>query len=363
MDSRILDILEKFDFGSPVISCEQFGNGHINWTYRVETQSGALFVLQRINTYVFQDPEGLMRNIELLTEFMRKKESDPRKVLELVPAKDGKNFIVTDDGEYWRVYVFVEGSVCYDQAETPELFCESGRAFGHFQNLLADFPVALLVETIPNFHNTPVRYADFEEAVSKDKVHRAAGVKADIENYLSQKPFASFLLDLEAAGKIPFRVTHNDTKINNVLFDRVTGKALCIVDLDTTMPGFASMDFGDCIRYAGNNAAEDEQDLDKVFVRMDLFRTFAEGFCGVCSGGLTREELLVCPEAAKLITLETGLRFLTDYLKGDVYFHTAYPEHNLVRARTQFKLAMDMDRRMEEMRNVIIGILDRPAKA
>lgn len=363
MDSKILNILEKFDFGSPVISCEQFGNGHINWTYRVETQSGTLFVLQRINTYVFQDPEGLMRNIELLTEFMRKKESDPRKVLELVQAKDGRNYIVTDDGEYWRVYVFVKDSVCYDQAETPELFCESGRAFGHFQNLLADFPVSLLVETIPNFHNTPVRYADFEEAVSKDKVHRAAGAKADIQNYLSQKPMASFLLDLEAAGKIPFRVTHNDTKINNVLFDRETGEALCIVDLDTTMPGFASMDFGDCIRYAGNNAAEDEPDLDKVFVRMDLFRTFAEGFCGVSAGSLTREELLVCPEAAKLITLETGLRFLTDYLKGDVYFHTAYPEHNLVRARTQFKLAMDMDRRMEEMRNVIIDILDRPAKA
>lgn len=359
MNTKIEDIISKFDFGSPVTSCSQFGNGHINWTYRVETQNGGLYVLQRINTYVFRDPVGLMQNIELLTNFMRKKESDPRKVLELVPAKNGKTFIVTDDDEYWRVYVFVKDSVCYDQAETPELFKESGRAFGNFQNMLADFPVSELIETIPDFHNTPARYAAFEKAVSEDSAKRVSGAAADIDNYLSEKDFASFLLDKAADGEIPMRVTHNDTKINNVLFDRNTNKALCVVDLDTTMPGFAAMDFGDCIRYAGNNAAEDEQDLDKVFVRMDLFQTFAEGFLGVCGKNLSRAELILCPEAAKLITLETGLRFLTDYLQGDVYFHTAYPEHNLVRARTQFKLVQNMNTRMNEMRQVIISILDK----
>ena len=359
MNEKIEDIISKFDFGSPVTGYKQFGNGHINWTYRVETENGGLFVLQRINTYVFRDPVGLMRNIELLTNFMRKKEKDPRKVLELVPAKDGKTFIVTDDDEYWRVYVFVKDSVCYDQAETPELFKESGRAFGNFQNMLADFPVNELIETIPNFHNTPARYAAFEQAVLEDSAKRVHSVTADIENYLSEKSFASFLLDKAAAGEIPMRVTHNDTKINNVLFDRTSNKALCVVDLDTTMPGFAAMDFGDCIRYAGNNAAEDEMDLDKVFVRMDLFRTFAEGFCGVCGKNLSRAELILCPEAAKLITLETGLRFLMDYLQGDVYFHTAYPEHNLVRARTQFKLVRDMDARMNDMRQIIISILDK----
>ena len=358
MDAKIDRILSKFDFGSRVTAYELFGNGHINWTYRVETENGDLYVLQRINTYVFQDPVGLMRNIELLTNFMREKESDPRKVLELVPAKDGSSFIVTEDDEYWRVYVFVKDSICYDTAETPELFKESGRAFGNFQNILSDFPVSKLIETIPDFHNTPARYAAFEKAVEKDSAKRVSGVRADIENYLSEKTFASFLLDKAAAGEIPMRVTHNDTKINNVLFDRYTNQALCIVDLDTTMPGFAAMDFGDCIRYAGNNGAEDERDLDKVFLRMDLFRTFAEGFCGVCAKNLSRSELILCPEAAKLITLETGLRFLTDYLQGDVYFHTAYPEHNLIRARTQFKLAMDMDANLNAMREIIVSILD-----
>ena len=358
MDAKLEKILSCYDFGSPVVRCEQFGVGHINWTYRVETKNGGLFVLQRINTYVFRDPAGLMRNIELITEFMRKKETDPRKVLELVPALNGSSYLVTDDNEYWRVYVFVRDCICYDQAETSDIFHDTGMAFGTFENLLSDFPVSELIETIPDFHNTVARYRAFEAAAARDIKGRAVNAEKEIEYVLSQKPFASFLLDKVSAGEIPLRVTHNDTKINNVLFDRMTKKPLCVVDLDTTMPGIPAMDFGDSIRYAGNNAAEDETDLSKVFLRMDLFKAFAEGFCGVCRENLKREELILCPEASKLDTLEIGVRFLTDYLEGGVYFHTAYPEHNLTRARVQFKLAEDMDSKMNEMKNVIESILD-----
>ena len=360
MKNDPLEILSYFDLKSEVVKCEQFGNGHINWTYRVETMNGERFVLQRINTYVFRDPEGLMRNIELLTDHMRTKTDDPRKVLQLIPAKDGKNYIVTDNDEYWRVYVFVENSVCYDNAPSLELFREGGRAFGNFQNWLADFPVETLVETIPNFHNTISRYNDFERSLAQTELKdRKELAKPEIEYILSQKYMAPFLLDKAKNGEIPLRVTHNDTKINNVLFDKHTGKYLCVVDLDTTMPGFASIDFGDGIRYAGNNAAEDEQDLDKVFLRIDLFEAYAEGFCGVCKELLTEEELMLCPEASKIITLETGMRFLADYLDGDVYFQTAYPEHNLVRARTQFRLAADMDRNMDRMRDIIRSVLKK----
>lgn len=357
MDINTERILSNFDLGSPVVRCELFGNGHINWTYDVETAGGKRFVLQRINTYVFRDPVGLSRNIQLLTDFMRTKTDDPREVLHLTAAKNGAYYVISDDGEYWRVYDFVEDSVCFDNAPTLELFRESGRAFGKFQNMLADFPVDQLIETIPAFHNTVSRYRDFEAALSADIKGRAAGCREEISRYLAEKPFASFLLDKVSSGEIPLRVTHNDTKINNVLFDKKTLKALCVVDLDTTMPGIAALDFGDAIRYAGNNGAEDEKDLSKVFLRMDLFRAFAEGFCGTARENLTREELILCPEATKLITLETGLRFLADYLEGDVYFHTDYSEHNLVRARTQLKLAADMDRHMDEMRKIIEEIL------
>ncbi len=357
MEEKPLQLLSHYDLGGHVIRCERFGVGHINWTYRVETDNGGLFVLQQVNTHVFRNPVGLMRNIELLTDFIRTKSDDPRETMQLVKANDGKTYVATDDDEFWRVYVFVPDSICYDQAETPELFRDCGRAFGKFQNMLADFPVSELVETIPNFHNTVSRYADFEASLAKDEHKRASGVQNEISYVLSEKPFASFLLDKQASGEIPLRVTHNDTKINNVLFDRETNRPLCVVDLDTTMPGFAAMDFGDAIRYAGNNAAEDEKDLDKVFLRLDLFRAFAEGFCGMCKDHLTREELIICPEATKLVTIEIGLRFLTDYLDGDIYFHTDYPEHNLVRARTQFKLASDMDSKMSEMKAVISDII------
>lgn len=357
MEERIAEILSHYDLGSRVLSCEPFGVGHINWTYRVETAAGDIFVLQRINTYVFRDPVGLMRNIELLTDFMRARTDDSRKVLELVRTNEGGTYVVSEDDQYWRIYVFVRGSICYDQAPSPELFMKSGQAFGNFQNMLADFPVAQLVETIPNFHNTVSRYADLEAAIANCESGRVFTARPEIEYVLSEKPFASFLLDKVAAGEIPLRVTHNDTKINNVLFDRITDEPLCVVDLDTTMPGIPAMDFGDSIRYAGNNAAEDEKDLSKVFLRTDLFRSFAEGFCGISKARLKREELILCAEASKLVTLEIGVRFLTDYLMDDVYFHTDYAEHNLVRARTQFALARDMDTKMDMMKEIIADVL------
>ncbi len=357
MEEKIERILSHYDLGN-IVRCERLDVGHINWTYRVDTAEGGSFVLQKINTSVFRDPVGLQRNIQLITDFMRKKTDDPRKVLELIRTKDGQTYVRTEDDEYWRIYVFVRNSICYDQAPNYEVFRKCGAAFGNFQNMLSDFPVEKLVETIPNFHNTVSRYADFEAALAADDAHRAAGARPEIDYILSQKPMASFFLDKVASGEIPLRVTHNDTKINNVLFDKDTDQPLCVVDLDTTMPGISAIDFGDTIRYAGNNAAEDEKDLDKVFLRMDLFKVYAEGFCGVSKNNLTRDELLLCPEAAKLITLETGMRFLADYLQGDVYFQTAYADHNLVRARTQFKLAREMDLKMNEMRAVIRDILD-----
>ncbi len=357
MEQKALDILSKFDLPGRVLGAKQFGNGHINWTYDVEMDDGSRYVLQRINTYVFRDPVGLMRNIELLTNFMLEKVEDPRSVLRLIKTYDGKTYTVTEDNECWRVYDFVD-SICYDAAESLELFRECGAGFGSFQNLLSDFPVEQLVETIPNFHNTVSRYADFEQAVREDRSKRSANVKRDIDYAMSERDFAPFFLDKQAAGGIPLRVTHNDTKINNVLFDKNTNKALCVVDLDTTMPGFAAIDFGDCIRYSASGAPEDEQNLDEVFLHMDLFKAFAEGFCGTAAKNLTAEELLLCPEAAKLVTIETGIRFLGDYLNGDVYFHIDYPDQNLARARAQFKLASDMDARMEDMRDIIKRVID-----
>lgn len=354
----VFDILEQFNLQGKVIRTEAYGNGHINWTYRVYVDSGESYVLQRINTYVFNDPVGLMRNIEILTDYMRERVENKDSILQLIRAKNKRFFIVNEDGQYWRVYRFVPNSVCYDAAPNLELFRECGSTFGNFQNLLADFPVEKLIETIPDFHNTPVRYEAYEEALDDASYRRVRYIQPELDFVESCKEFAPFLMDKLAAGELRLRVTHNDTKINNVLFDERTQKGLSVIDLDTTMPGFPALDFGDAIRYAGNAGAEDEQNLDKVFLKLDYFESFAQGFCGTCKERLDPEELQVCPEAAKLVTLETGVRFLTDYLMGDVYFKTDYPEHNLVRARTQFKLVQDMDKHMQEMHDIINRILE-----
>lgn len=338
--------------GKPV-SFERYGNGHINETYLMMTDAKEPYILQKINHRVFTDVPQLMRNIGSVTRHLAKKESDPRRVLTLVPALDGTDFWQSPEGNFWRAYVFVKDSICLERAETSEDFRQSAVAFGQFQNLLSDFPSASLQETIKDFHHTPTRYDAFAGAVEKDAIGRAKEAQAEIGFAMERRDSARLMTDMMATGDLPLRVTHNDTKLNNVMLDAATRKALCVIDLDTVMPGLAGNDFGDSIRFGASTAAEDEKDLSKVSMSLDLFRAYANGFLSACADRLTDNEIATLPEAARLMTLECGVRFLADYLSGDTYFHIQRPEHNLDRCRTQFKLVQDMENKMDEMRRII----------
>ena len=251
------------------------------------------------------------------------------------------------------MYEYVTGSVCLDRAESPCDFRETGRAFGLFQQQLSDFDASQLVEVIPDFHHTPKRFQALHAAIERDSLGRAKDVRDEIAFFLEREASAGKLIQLLESGELPLRVTHNDTKLNNVMMDERTRKPLCIVDLDTVMPGLAAYDFGDAIRYGASEAAEDERDLSKVRLSLTLYRAFAEGFVSVCRDSLTPKELETLPEGARLMTLECGARFLTDYLQGDTYFHITRPEHNLDRARTQMALVRDMERQWTQMKDVI----------
>lgn len=347
----MLSVLSSFALSGAPVSCEPYGSGHINGTQLVVCDSGARYILQHINTNVFREPEALMRNIELVTAHLRKKISDPRGVLRLVPANDGRSFSV-ENGAYWRVYELVENSVCY-QSATPTLFFESAVAFGRFQNQLADFPAEQLVETIPHFHDTPVRYAAFHRAVAENAAGRRELVQPEIDFVLARESFSHMLVDLQAAGELPLRVTHNDTKINNVLFDAKTNKALCVIDLDTVMPGLSVNDFGDAIRFGASTAAEDERDLSRVHFDLNLYETYVKGYLSTCGGSLTKAEKAMLPTGAKMMTLECGMRFLADHLAGDVYFHVSREGQNLDRARTQFRLVEEMENSWDQMHKIV----------
>jgi len=271
----------------------------------------------------------------------------------LVHTKDGNPFYKDDTGKYWRVYDFVEDSLCLDLPETIEDFYQAAIAFGEFQKHLNDFPVEKLYETIPDFHNTPDRYKKFLKAVENDVCGRAKSVQEEIKFVMDREEFYSVLFDNNKEGKLPLRVTHNDTKINNVMLDLKTRTALCVIDLDTIMPGFSVTDFGDSIRFGASTAAEDEKDLTKVEMNINLFETYAKGFITGCGGLLTKDEIMLMPEGAKMMTIECGMRFLTDYLEGDTYFKTKYADHNLDRCRTQFKLVADMEEKWDEMKEII----------
>ena len=344
-------VLSRFALMGAPVSSESFGSGHINGTQLVVCDSGRRYVLQHINTNVFREPEKLMRNIELVTAHLRKKVGDPRGVLRLVSAFDGRSFAV-ESGEYWRVYELVEGSVCYQSADA-ELFRESAVAFGRFQNQLSDFPAEELVETIPHFHDTPARYLAFHDAVAKNAASRSSTVLREIDFVLAREDFSHTLMDLLSAGELPLRVTHNDTKINNVLFDEQTNKALCVIDLDTVMPGLSVNDFGDAIRFGASTAAEDEPDLSKVHFDLSLYETYVKGYLSTCGGSLTKTERAMLPTGAKMMTLECGLRFLADHLNGDVYFHVSRPDQNLDRARTQFRLVEEMEKSWDKMHIIV----------
>lgn len=330
----------------PFISCTPYGNGHINDTFLTVAEDGRRYILQRINHAVFPHPEQIMRNISAVTSHIR---AAGGRTLEIIPTDTGELFFADSIGSFWRMYAFVEGTVSLDRVERAEEFAACGEAFGRFQGQLADFAAGSLYEAIPNFHHTPVRYANLMRAVERDVCGRATSVEEEIEFARRRAGFAGTLERAHAEGRLPLRVTHNDTKLNNILFDAATGAPACVIDLDTVMPGYAVNDFGDSIRFGANTAAEDETDLAKVSLDLDLYRAYADGFLRGCAGRLTAAEIALLPIGARMMTLECGMRFLTDYLEGDTYFRISRPSHNLDRCRCQFALVKDMEAKAADM--------------
>ena len=345
--------ISMFALSGQAISCERYGSGHINDSYRVETDEGYVYILQKINSHVFHEPQKLMENVTAIVRHLAKSQTDSRRILTLIPAMDGKAFYVDTEGEYWRVYQFISGGVCLEKVETAEDFFQSALAFGDFQNRLADFPAETLFETIPNFHDTPKRYEALHCAIQAASQSRVAAAAREITFVLERETQASAMMTLLEEGKLPLRVTHNDTKLNNVILDQKTRKALCVLDLDTVMPGLAANDFGDAIRFGASTAAEDEQELEKVQFSFELYQRYLEGFLTACGDRLTDLELQTLPLGAKLITLECGVRFLTDYLSGDAYFHISRPGQNLDRCCTQCKLVAEMERMWQPMTEAV----------
>ena len=345
MKEQLSQILVHYQLDSRVKECTAYGHGHINKTFLVTTMSGQRYILQKINNKVFKNVEQLMANIDAVTSYLLERVKDPRQVLQLARTDQNRTLLTHTDGSIWRMFHYVEGSICLQAPETPKDFYESAIAFGRFQQLLKDFPAHTLYETIPNFHNTVDRYRQFKEVLVADEIAFA----------LAREEEAGTLVNLLAEGKLPLRVTHNDTKLNNVMLDAATRTALCVIDLDTVMPGLSLYDFGDSIRFGAATAAEDEKDLSKVTMSLDLYRTYTEGFLTACPG-LTPLERQLLPMGAKLMTLECGVRFLTDYLDGDNYFSTSYPGQNLDRCRTQFKLVADMESKWQQMQDIVSAL-------
>lgn len=335
---------------------ENIPNGHINVTDRVKIK-GKNYILQRINTGIFKDPIGLMNNISSVTEFLRKKiieaNGDPdRETLTLVKSHDGKYYHENENG-FYRMYLYITEATCYNKAEKEGMFGESAKAFGRFQKLLAEFDAKTLSETIKDFHNTPVRFKNLENAINENKAGRKEECLPEIEFYLAHKDFCPTITERLADGRIPTRVTHNDTKLNNVMIDDATGSGICVIDLDTVMPGSMLYDFGDSIRFGASSAAEDEKDLDKVYCVPSLYEEYVSGFLSEMKETITEEEIAHLHDGAIMMTLECGMRFLTDYLEGDTYFRTHYAGQNLDRARTQMKLVSDMEARRNEFEAII----------
>ena len=345
-------IAEQFQLSGKPVSCEPMGNGHINRTYLVTDDQGSKYTLQKINDSIFKNVPALMENIRLVTEFLQKADPDPRHSLRLVPTKNGESYLGDESG-YYRVYRFVEDSLCLERAESPEEFYYSAAAFGNFQNQLSRFDASLLNETIPRFHDTANRVNNLRLAAEKDALHRLDEVRAEYDFAMERAEEAGVMLGLLGEGKLKLRVTHNDTKLNNVLFDARTRKPICVIDLDTVMPGLAANDFGDSIRFGAATAAEDEMDLSLMTLSLPLYQAYVKGFLGACGSKLTRDEILTLPMGAKMMTFECGVRFLTDYLEGDTYFRIEREKQNLDRCRTQFKLVADMEKKWKDMLDII----------
>ena len=361
-DRNLEDAIYAFGFGNRCSYVKPFGAGHINETYAVHMpgQEGdeLSYVLQRVNSNVFKDPAGVMDNIFGVTEYLRnvirREGGDPdRETLSYIKTKSGCNYFEDSEGEPWRCYNFIPDSVCYQLVEEPEQFYQSGSSFGHFLKQLCDYPASKLNETIPDFHNTVKRFGAFQVALKRDLKNRAASCRPEIDFALAREKDCGVLVEQQDAGILPLRVTHNDTKLNNILFDEKTGKGLCIIDLDMIMPGLAANDFGDSIRFGAATAEEDEPNLDLMHFDISLYELYVKGYLEETKDVLTEAEIKSLPWGARLMTLECGIRFLTDYLQGDTYFKTDYPEHNLVRARTQFRLVDEMEQQFDRMQELV----------
>lgn len=362
-DSRSLeDAVYAFGFGQKCSYVKPFGEGHINETYAVymQEEDGSdvpQYVLQRLNINVFKNPSQVMENIFGVTEFLREVIREEggdvdRETLSYIKTKSGETYFEDAQGQPWRCLHFISNSVCYQTVEEPDQFYQSAKSFGHFLKQLGNYPAESLHETIPQFHDTVKRFRDFAKAVKKDVKNRSRSCKKEIAFALEREEDCGVLMEQLNKGILPLRVTHNDTKLNNILFDSDTDKGLCIIDLDTIMPGLAANDFGDSIRFGASTAEEDEKDLEKVHFDIHLYELYVKGYLEMAKDVLTPAEIESLPWGARLMTLECGMRFLTDYLQGDVYFKTAYPEHNLVRARTQFKLVKEMEEQFEAMQEI-----------
>jgi len=361
MDKKLVNILNQYDFNGTIKEIKPITVGHINDTFVVEYDvecKTEKYLLQWINHNVFKKPIEVMENVVGVTTHIKGKIAEAggdteREVLTVFKTKTGENYALAEDGGCWRVYNFVDNSYSLDGVRSSDDFKMAAIAFGNFQKQLADYPIKTLKDTIPNFHNTVSRFNDFKVALEENKSGRKDEAKEEIEFVLAHEKDCSVLVDMLNSGELPLRVTHNDTKLNNVLFDKTTNKPLCVVDLDTVMPGSSLYDFGDSIRFGANTGAEDEKDLSKISLDLDLFKAYVEGYLESAGDALTENEITYLPFAAKLLTFECGIRFLGDFLNGDVYFKTEYPEHNLVRARTQFKLVADIETKFSEMQSIV----------
>lgn len=349
-------IFKKFDVNGEILSCTSYGNGQINDTFLVKTivnNKNKNYIMQRINHRVFKDIDGLMNNIAVVTSYIRKTYPNST-VQKTITTKDNKNYYFDKENyTYWRVFTFVENGLTLETITNPDQFYETGVAFGFFQEQLRGFDASLLVETIKDFHHTKNRYKSFLKTVRLDLMDRAKDVKEEIEFIRSRRKYANVIVDLLDQGLIPYRVTHNDSKLNNVLFHKVTYKALAVVDLDTIMPGSVLYDFGDAIRYGANTGLEDDKDLSRIGLDLELFESFTNGFLKHTASFMNEYELENLGFSAILITYELALRFLEDYLNGDNYFKTKYKDHNLQRARAQMALVEDMESKLDEMNDII----------
>ena len=360
-EEKLKKIIDFYGFKGTLKNNGNYGNGHINDTILLEFDNDGViskYVLQKINKYVFHHPDELMQNMKGITEHLKNKVAeaggDPsREVLTIVYAKDGSMFWIDENEDYWRVTEFIGGASSHDIVEKPEDFYITGLAFGKFQSQLSDYPADTLYYTIPGFHDTRARYNNFLKTVEADKAGRVSECADEIKFILDRKDLAYYSMDSYDKGELPIRVTHNDTKLNNLLLDDKTGEAICVLDLDTVMPGFAMTDFGDAIRTGACTALEDEPDVDKVHCDLTLYEAFAKGFIKGCDGKLTDHEIDTLPMGALGITYEQALRFLADYLEGDVYYKTAYPEHNLVRTHTQIRMVEEMEAKWDQIQEII----------